>query len=117
MSKFLNGPASGQFLSLSRSPFFLRAVLAPSGKWDALDQLEDEPASNEEIHVYRLDSTPMTAHVDGRDPKTGRRYGRWMSIADYVLHDEQPNDVTARNKSAWQAWCAVQGAKINRQNV
>lgn len=113
MSKFLNGPAAGQFLSLGRSPYFLRAVRVPGGKWDALDQLDDTPAPNEEIHVYRIASEPMTAHVDGRDPKTGKRFGRWMSIADYLLHDEQPDDRTARDKAAWQAWCADQAKKIN----
>ena len=115
MSKFLNGPAADTHLSLGRSPYFLRVVRTPGGKWDALDQLEDEPAPDEEIHVYRLDSTPMTAHVDGRNPITGKRFGRWMSIADYVLHGEQPDDHTARNKVAWQAWCADQGKRINSQ--
>jgi len=113
MSKFIDGPAKGTNLSLGRSPYFLRAVRAPGKPWDALDQLDDEPSPDEEIHVYRLASTPMTAHIDGRDPKTGKRYGRWMSIADYVLHDEQPSDRIARDKAAWQAWCAGQGMKIN----
>ena len=117
MSKLLNGPAAGTHLSLGRSPYFLRAVHAPDGKWDALDQLEDTPAPNETIHVYRLASEPMTAHVDGRNPETGKRYGRWMSIADYVLHSEQPDDATARNKAAWQEWCAEQGKRISQHNV
>ena len=112
MSKFLNGPAAGTNLSLGRSPYFLRAVRAPGKTWDALDQLDDEPAPNEEIHVYRLASEPMNAHVDGRDPKNGKRFGRWMSIADYVLHDEQPDDPTARDKQSWQQWCADQAKKI-----
>ena len=111
MSNFLNGPAAGNTLSLGRSPYFLRAVRDTGGKWDALDQLDDVPAANEEIFVYRLASEPMVAHIDGRDPKTGKRFGRWMSIADYVLHDVQPDDHSARNKAAWQQWCADQ-AKI-----
>ncbi len=113
MSTFLNGPAEGTNLTLGRSPYFLRVVRTPEGKWDALDQLDDTPSPDEEIHVYRIASEPMTSHVDGRDPKTGKRFGRWMSIADYVFHDEQPDDRTARYKAAWQEWCADQGKKIN----
>jgi hypothetical protein len=107
MSKFIDGPAKGQNLTLGSSPYFLRAVKDPRGKWDALDKLDDEPALEEEIHVYRLVSEPITAHVDGRNPTTGKRYGKWMSIADYALHSEQPDDATARNKAAWQEWCAA----------
>jgi hypothetical protein len=113
MTKFLNGPAAGQHLSLGRSPYFLRVCRTSAGKWDALDQLDDTPKPTEEIHVYRRATTPMTMHVDGRDPKTGKRFGRWTSIADYVLHDEQPDDPTARNPDAWPQWCAQQAKKIN----
>lgn len=112
MSNFLDGPAAGATLSLGRSPYFLRVVRAAGGKWDALDQLEDTPAANEEIHVYRIASEPIIAHVDGRNPTTGKRYERWMSIADYVIHREQPDDQTARDKTAWPAWCAEQGKKL-----
>jgi len=108
MSNFLDGPAAGVRLNLGRSPYFLRVVRTPDGKWDALDQLDDKPAENEEIHVYRIASEPMIAHVDGRDPKTGKRYGKWMSIADYVLHNKQPDNQTARNKVQWQEWCQTQ---------
>lgn len=82
MSKFINGPAKGINLSLGRSPYFLRAVRDPRGKWDALDKIDDEPALEEEIHVYRIASEPIIMHVDGRDSKTGKRYGRWTSIAE-----------------------------------
>jgi len=112
MSRFLDGPAAGVSLSLGRSPVFLRVVRDPSGKWDALDQLGDSPAPNEEIHVYWRVSDPVIAHVDGRNPKTGKRYGSWMSIADYVLHDAQPADDVARDKAAWPEWCSQQGKML-----
>jgi hypothetical protein len=112
MSNFLDGPAAGQTLSLGRSPVFLRAVCAPGGKWDALDQLDDTPQPDEQIHVYRRTSDPMTAHVDGRDTKTGKRFGRWMSIANYVLHHQQPDERTARDNDAWRQWCAEQGKAL-----
>lgn len=114
MSNFINGPAHGIHLNLGRSPYFLRVVKDPRDRWDALDQLADEPSPQEEIHVYRLASKPMTAHIDGRDAKTGKRFGRWMSIADYVYHDEQPDDRTARNTDAWRAWCADHANKLGK---
>ncbi len=113
MSNFLNGPAQGVHLSLGRSPYFLRVVRSPDGKWDALDQLDDKPADDEEIHVYRIASEPVTAHIDGRDPVTGKRFGRWLSVADYKVHSEQPDSKTTKDNSAWKAWCIEQGGKLN----
>lgn len=51
---FTDGPAEGVTLpALRRLPVFLRVVQdAASGKWDALDQLEDEPREGEVVHVY-----------------------------------------------------------------
>jgi hypothetical protein len=108
MTKFLNGPAAGIVLSLSRSPRFLRVVFSLTDGWDALDQLEDIPKPNEKIFVYQIAYTPFVMHVDGRDPKTGKRFGRWVSSAPYKLHAEQPDDATARDKLAWKAWCETQ---------
>lgn len=112
MTTIHDGPAQGAKLTLQRSPIFLRVVRKPGGEWDALDQLTDEPAPDEEIHVYRRIGEPTTAHIDGRDPKTGKRYGRWMSFAEYRLHPEQPGDAQARLRSSWQEWCNEQGAKL-----
>jgi hypothetical protein len=53
MTTFLDGPAKGQCLSLRRSPELLR-VVELNGKWDALDQPEDEPKPGEKVHIYRL---------------------------------------------------------------
>lgn len=107
MSNFIDGPAKGVTLSLSRAPVFLRVVLA-NGKWDALDQLSDTPRPEEAIFVYRRKTDPITAHIDGRDPKTGKRFANWMSIADYLFHHTQPDDKTLRDTAAWQAWCHSQ---------
>jgi len=108
MSNCTDGPARGQTFTIARAPYFLRVVQNAAGTWDALDLIDDAPKSDEQIHVYRRTTEPMVAHVDGRDPKTGRRYGRWMAIADYRLHPVQPDDDTARDNQAWQAWCQRQ---------
>lgn len=106
MSNFLDGPAKGVELTLGRSPLFLRVVRSKEGIWDALDQLDDKPERDEDVFVYRcITSTPTVAHIDGRDPKTGRRFGKWISIADYILNEEQPNDQTIRDNELWAIWC------------
>lgn len=112
MTTFTDGPAAGHTLTLGRSPTFLRVVIAPGKQPDALDQLEDEPEDGEEIHVYLITGEPTTMHIDGRDPKTGRRFGRWLSCAGYRLHHTQPEDATARNTESWRAWCAEQAKSL-----
>jgi hypothetical protein len=46
------GPADEQGFICPRAPRLLRVVQAQSGRWDCLDQLEDEPRPTETIHVY-----------------------------------------------------------------
>ena len=84
MTTFLDGPAQGQTLTLSRAPYFLRAVVS-GGKWDALDGLEDKPADREMIFVYRLAGQPGMAMMDGTGPD-GRRRGWVASMAKYRYH-------------------------------
>lgn len=113
MTTFTDGPAEGKTLTLGRSPLFLRVVIAPGNKIDALDQLADTPAPEEEIQVYRcLTANPTTMHIDGRDPTTGKRFGRWLSCAEYRLHHSQPDEETARDTDRWRAWCADQASKL-----
>lgn len=91
---FLDGPAEGVKLSLQRLVLFLRVVRSESGSWDALDLLEDQAEPGETIFVYRHNGTEGSAFVDGRDPKTGKRWGRVEHIASYRLHSVQPPDAT-----------------------
>ncbi len=111
MITFLNGPAKGQSLSLTRAAYFLRIVHGPKG-WDGLDQLEDTPAPDETIHIYRAANTPSTVHVDGCT--NGKRWSKWMVHGEYRLAIEQPDDATARNNPAWREWCQDQAKKGNR---
>ncbi len=112
MITFLDGPAAGQRLTLRRAPMFLRVVCDAKGKWDALDQLDDKPAKDEAIHVYRVDQIEGGAFVDGRDPKTGKRWGCYMQMGTYKHWPEQPDDATLRDKAKWQAWVAEAASKI-----
>lgn len=103
MTRFLDGPAKGQTLMLKRAPVYLRVVRDAGGKWDALDQLTDAPALDEEIFVYVLDSHPGAAFIDG--PKVRGRY----PIAAYRFIAPQPERHEVRDNGRWQAWCEKQG--------
>ena len=105
MIKFLDGPAKGVALQLQRAPIMLRVVQSPDGKWDALDQLKDVAADGEKIFVYRMEGTAGGAFVDGRDPKTGRRFGGYCVVATYRYLAEQPRDEEVRENYAWDQWC------------
>ena len=108
MITFIDGPAEGVHLSLQRIVFFLRVVRGTDGKWDALDQPSDLPAPSEAIWVYRHNKTEGSAFVDGRDQKTGKRWGRVEHIASYRLHEIQPDDAAMRDNAAWTKWCHEQ---------
>jgi hypothetical protein len=49
----LDGPAEGRSFNAQRAPLFLRVVRDQNGKWDVLDQLDDQPAGDETIFIYR----------------------------------------------------------------
>lgn len=99
MTTFTNGPAQGQTLMLKRAPRFLRVVEA-AGKWDALDQLEDQPQPNETIHVYVLQGKPGSVHLN-----RGRGRGGWYVFANYQIYPQQPTDDQMRSTAKWRSWC------------
>jgi hypothetical protein len=105
MTRLLGGPAEGISLELQRSPLFLRVTYDQhSQKWDALDQLDDEAFDGEKLFVYRQQGKPGYCHVDGRDKKTGKRYGRSFAIAEYAFWEHQPPQDLLASNERWQAW-------------
>ena len=62
MTTFIDGPAKGQHLALKRAPRFLRVVVA-DGKWDALDQIEDEPRPGELVYAYEVHGPVGSCHI------------------------------------------------------
>jgi hypothetical protein len=82
-------------------------VVGKDGKWDALDQLDDTPAEDETIYVYRNTVDHGTVHYSCRD-KNGRRFCRWEQVAYYRLHESQPDDATARDNSRWAEWAKAE---------
>ena len=100
--RFLDGLAIGVGISLARAPLMLRLVRSPDGKWDALDQLDDEAREDEEIFVYRASSKPAAMFVD----KTigGRRVGERAQCLEY-REWPHPGDEHVRITATWSDWC------------
>lgn len=101
MTRFLDGPAAGVTLMLKRAPRLLRVVRAAGGEWDALDQFEDTPGSEEAITVYRMVSGPTWMHVN-RGRKSGGS-GVFRG-GEYRVLTEQPADDILRDRLKWQTW-------------
>jgi hypothetical protein len=120
VTEFVDGPAAGVSLWLARAPKLLRVVSRrPRRKddtvvgglaWDALDQLGDAPAADEQVHVYRLAGRVTCVHVDWHDGR-GRRGGTFRS-ATYSCLSEQPGDADTRTTAAWRAWCVRNAARL-----
>lgn len=108
MTKFLDGPAADVVLLLGRAPHFLRAVQDAAGKWDALDQLTDEPRPDETVVVYELVRGPWRAHIS-RSVK-GRRVCSWHEGGEYRVLAEQPPDSIVRDRAKWRQWAADEWA-------
>src|SRR4051812_34526056 len=103
MTTFEDGPAKGQTLMLQRAPLFLRVVVDPSGKVDALDQLTDTPASNEKIFAYVLTAEPGRFHIYKRARGSG-----WYAIGSYKQVFPQPTESVMRNNASWRDWTYLQ---------
>lgn len=103
MTRFLDGPAAGEVLFLKRAPMYLRAVQDAGGKWDALDLLDDAPAPDERIVVYRIEGEPSYCHINMRGKGGGVFHG-----GTYRLISPQPQDEDVRTIAAWRAWVGRQ---------
>ena len=99
MIKFSDGPAMGQTLHLQRVPIFLR-VVEKDGKWDALDQKDDEPRPGEKLYAYTLAEEPSRGFIDGT------KYRGPFNHATYVyIAPSQPTQEQMATLPAWVAWC------------
>jgi len=101
VTTFVDGPAAGATLMLTRAPLFLRAVVEFGSEWDALDQLQDRPKATERICVYRRDGAPGRIHI-----KRDRRHGGcgWFTVARYRVVEPQPDDATLRDQARFEVW-------------
>lgn len=106
MTKFLDGPAVGVVLALSRAPRYLRVVHnsieSYRDGWDALDQLADRPKSDETVYAYRMKGDYGSVHIDYM--ANGKRKGKTLVTAEYEFIAEQPSQDILRDTTQWQAW-------------
>lgn len=115
MTNFQDGPAQKIILKLKRAPMYLRVVVSPAGTIDALDQIQDTPLEEEQVHAYVRIGAAGSYHVDSTDPR-GRRVGAWYTVATYKLCVDQPGEHTLRHNDAWQAWClAMDSARLRAE--
>lgn len=113
MATFIDGPAKGVHVSVSRAPIVLRVVQNPKGKFDCLDKLDDKPEPDEKIFLYMMRGRiTSSGFVDGRDPETGKRTGHAFSEAEYTFFSEQPADSDMRTKPAWDGWCKANEERL-----
>ena len=113
MIRFLDGPADGTELNLRRAPRFLRVVIAPGGRVDALDMLDDVAKPEEAIHVYQGDVATLHALPDDifvctSGPAGMRQIGG--AGGDY-RHRADVDGETVRDTVAWRAWVTEEVAR------
>jgi hypothetical protein len=102
----LDGPAqtgTAKALLLRRAPYFLRVVIAPDGTIDALDQLDDEPRSNERVIAYEMVNGPRWSHLCVRG-RNRARSGTYQG-GDYRVVADQPSENVLRSRERWREWC------------
>lgn len=106
---FMDGPAAGQGFDLRRAPMYLRVVevVEQMGKFDALDQLDDEPREGERVHVYRIVPGSFgCVYVCARG--RGALGGRYESGIYRYVPDVDGEQL--RETAAWRAWVDAQVA-------
>lgn len=102
--EFIDGPAAGESLALRRIPVLLRVVQSRAGKWDALDQLDDEPKPTETIFLYRRRDDLGITHYFVCSRGRGKRESGVYWNAKYAVLPEQPTDEEVRETAAWRQW-------------
>jgi hypothetical protein len=88
-----------------RSPRFLRIVVDAKGGVDCLDQLEDAPERDEEVHVYERvpGSSGDFGFVILARPKRCIK----VPLNDY-RHRADVDGQALRETGAWREWCQAQ---------
>lgn len=109
MIKLTDGPAAGSY-AVKRAPLYLRAVVAADGKKDVLDQLDDEPRNDEDVHVYLRQGEAGTVHIQFGGK--ARNATGFYATGTYV-HVREVNSFV-RDAADWRAWVEGQtGVKVD----
>ena len=96
-----DGPATGcPMLMLHRFPLYLRVVKAMDGKFDALDQLDDDPELGETIYIYKRVNS-RAGHIKGATRATS-------GFMFLYRHIDDIDPAGMEDRDAWRA--AVEAA-------
>lgn len=111
MIRLADGPAGDVELSLRRAPRFLRIVIDPKGRIDALDMLDDVARPDETIHVYQgeldtLRALPDDIFVCVSGPDGLRQAGGAEGV---YRHRADVDGETLRDTAAWREWASAEG--------
>jgi hypothetical protein len=107
MITFLDGPAEGKRLSLSRAPYFLRVVIDAAGNVDALDQLSDTIRAGEVAWVYY-----KTEDLGGVIFCSRGKGCRHEEMATYKVFGEQPPQDLLCDNARWVEWATAKGEAL-----
>ena len=103
------GPADDQTFGCSRAPRLLRVVQAQSGRWDCLDQLDDEPRPTERIHLYEQFRSHAGAFIC---PGGYSAHGDYTHIISPPFRG--PLDAIVRARGSWRRFVAAYfGVTVN----
>ncbi|MHB8953534.1 MAG: hypothetical protein ACYC4U_11240 [Pirellulaceae bacterium] len=103
MITFLDGPAEGNRLSLSRVPYFLRVVIDAAGSVDALDKLNDTIRDGEVAWVYY-----KTQDLGAAVYCTRGKGCRHVEFGAYQVYGEQPPQELLSDNTRWSEWATAQ---------
>ena len=92
-----DGPAAGSYM-VKRAPPFLRAVVSSAEGADVLDQLEDSPAPNEAVYVYKRTGEASTVHIN-----RGRKGSGFYALAQYIYLEDVEGE-SVRDNLEWNRW-------------
>lgn len=99
------GPAAGcPMLCLKRFPFYLRIVRGIDGKWDALDQLDDDPAMGETIFIYKRTNS-----------RAGHIKGATRATSGFMFLYRPTDDIDPAGMDDRGAWRAAVEAAVERE--
>lgn len=121
MTRFLDGPATGQTMMLRRAVIFLRVTrkkfalaenVSRTEKFDALDAPDDTPAADEELFCYK-NTGKEGGNVHIRFGGNQKRRSGFYAIAEYALYPDQPPDEVMRDNTRWREWCKQQALAHN----
>lgn len=105
MIEILDGPAAGRTFAVRRAPLLVRLVqeraLLGDGGWDVLDQIDDYPKLDENVHVYRRE--PSTWGIVCIRPGGRYEMGKYRHV--WLPHGLRE---TLRQNETWRSWATGQ---------